>query len=183
MTHWQSIYPLTVQSLQTLGQSGLIFDFDQDYTESDLDQKVSHFPMYLKSKNVPAFVLEIVQFECAMDTVTRLDLGSKTIEKNCMQISEQMQIVSVQLSHETLNLVHPGLFAVVNVGGEVRAIRLGVAQALILDLLKEDRKFSRKQLLEMAEIFDPRVSLTSAEWKQVVDELVGAQILIDEVII
>lgn len=100
-------------------------------------------------------------------------------EKGIVTVNPSLQIVPLLENNSILQKMK-GMYAFVysNRQHEVLEKPLTAAQALLLDLLNEDRKFTSEQLIEMASISEElQPGLTKVQWAEVVADMVSSEIL------
>ncbi len=106
------------------------------------------------------------------------DLNIKS-EPGIVVLNPTLQIVPL-LEHNAVLGKEQGMYSFVFSPKENRVIEkpLVATEALLLDLLQEDRKYSQSQLVDMALLSeDINAQLSKADWEKTVDAMLAAEIL------
>ncbi|QDK37639.1 hypothetical protein [Bdellovibrio sp. NC01] len=101
------------------------------------------------------------------------------LEKGILTVNPSLQIVPLLENNSILGKMK-GMYAFVYSEKQEQVLEkpLTAAQALLLDLLQEDRKFSTEQLVEMASISEElQPNLNKTQWAEVVTDMLNSEIL------
>jgi hypothetical protein len=177
MATWRAAFSKTLEALEKQGLGSLIrsFEFELQFQQLRLDLR--WFPVFLKMQNCPRRLLELAEFEFLRSQVYTNEMGRPRLEPGLLALNPSAQFLEV---HEPLPEIGrgPGLYCLVKEGGRFFEMELSLAQALLLDLLREDRKYSPEQLLQQAELHEVKLGLTREEWQRTLSSLIERGVII-----
>ena len=177
MANWQVAFPKTIETLSRLGFASLVesFEFELQFQQLRLDLR--WFPVFLKMQNCPARLQELAEFEYLRAHVYSAEMGAPKVDPGLLALNPGAQFLEVNQGLPELNR-EKGLYCFIKEGSRFFEMQLSLAQALLLDLLKEDRKFSVDQLLEQAELHQVKLNLNREEWRRVLASLEERAIIV-----
>ena len=177
----ERVYPTTVRSLRRADQEDLIHQFE-NFLQVDLSgvaEPARWLPLYLKSRSVPGRILQASEWEWAHFVCQVVDYGKRPLDIGQIHINVSMQFIEL---HETVPDLQrdPGLYGIYAMSSRVYSKQISLAEALLLETLHEDRKFTREQLIGFAELeAEAWPQLKNTNWVDVVTELVRIGVLIE----
>lgn len=155
-TLFEKYFPLTCEVLGTrkknlqdeyLKQMGFS---SKQHQESVGDLR--YFAGFVRQKNLAMpEVIETAQWEGAKYLLSTVDMDFGVIaDQGTVILNPGLQTVEVKFAEDILQRA-PGLYALVR-NQEIIEVRLEAYEALLLDLVQEDRKFTPQQLLQMMDL-------------------------------
>jgi hypothetical protein len=135
------------------------------------------FPVFLKFQGVRPEVLEVAEFEYLRHSVKTIDMGGVHTDTGQLTLNPSLQFVELHHEQPKLNR-SPGLYCFFKNQESFLEFKLGIAQALIVDLLQEERKYRFDQLVQMAMTHQLGATKTSQAWEKIIDEMLHLGILI-----
>jgi hypothetical protein len=176
-----SIFPKTLEILHEKKISYLQDQFGKTLTEQLMLPPTADtsrwFPVFLKFQTVRQEILEVAEFEYLRHSVKTVDMGEVRTDSGQLTLNPSLQFV--ELHHEQPKLHRTrGLYCFFKSQERFLEFKLGIAQALLVDLLQEDRKYSPDQLVRMALTHKLGGSRSSEAWKKVIEEMLQLGILI-----
>ena len=170
MANWQVAFPKTIETLQRLGFASLVHSFEYELQFQQLRLDLRWFPVFLKMQNCPARLLELAEFEYLRAYVYSNDLGTPRVDAGLLALNPGAQFMEVNQNLPEINRER-GLYCFIKEGSRFFEMQLSLAQALLLDLLREDRKYTVDQLLDQAELHQVKLPLTREEWRRTLASL------------
>lgn len=174
------IYPRTLQSLKKERLERMVSEFHRFCRDdlSDTNEISRWFPVFLKAQGAPAELTEICHWEWLHFSCAQLDWGKPKLDPGQVALTPGLQVIHIEKAATQLS-IEAGLHVVYACGAGVNTRALTAEQALCLDVLQEDRKFSPHQLQEFLKFEAQAVpTLTKVDWEIVIKELKEAGILI-----
>lgn len=171
MADWRGAFSKTIEALHKHGLESYVSGFEYELHFHQLRLDLRWFPVFLKMQNCPARLLSLAEFEYLRAQVYGTEMGAPRIDQGLLALNPSAQFMEV---HESLPELGrgPGLYCMVRANGRFFEMELSLPQALLLDLLREDRKFTREQLLKQAEIHEVRLPLSREEWSRTLTTLI-----------
>lgn len=176
------VFPKT---LEILGEHKLNYLTDEFFVE--LKDQVSSvlvandsrwFPAFLKIRGMSDEILEVAEFEYLRYLVRTQDFGRPCSEAGLIKLNSSIQFIHLK-RHQPKIQRQDGLYCFYKNGTSFVELRLGLDQALVLDLLQEGRKFSFSQLLDQASLNDHGIQRSKTEWETTILELIRLGVLIE----
>ena len=177
MHNWQSAFPKTIETLIKQGLGKIVEGFEYELNFQQLRLDLRWFPVFLKMQNCPARILELAEFEYLRAQVKTQDLGRPRLEEGLLAVNPSAQFMEVRHHLPEINRA-PGLFCLVKEGGRSFEMELSLPQALLLDLLREDRKYTAEQLLDQAQLHEVKIPLSLQEWRQTLMSLLETGVIL-----
>lgn len=158
-------YPRTIAWLRTQGWGGVVTEFEQSALP------VHWLGAYLREKKFPNSAFERAHLEWVCHQLRSCEPLPRGGEY--LRLNPQAQILS--LSDDFLDFqMGRGLWALAPAGGgRLAQVLLSPEHARLIDLLSEDRKFSRRQLIDMVQLQGAGVGA-----KAFLDELIQFSVVI-----
>lgn len=177
MTSWQGAFSKTIEALEKQGLGDLAGSFEYELQVQQLRLDLRWFPVFLKMQNCPQRLQELAEFEYLRAQAYTIDLGRPRVEPGLLALNPHAQFIEV---HENLPEIGrgPGLYCLIKSGHRFFEMELSLPQALLLDLLREDRKYSREQLFEMADLHDVKLGLSREQWEQTLATLIDREVIV-----
>ncbi|MBX2996746.1 MAG: hypothetical protein KF681_18150 [Bdellovibrionaceae bacterium] len=174
---WRGAFPKTIEALGKQNLSAMIESFEFELEVQQLRLDLRWFPVFLKMQNCPRRILELAEFEYLRTQAYAMDMGRPRLDPGMIALNPQAQFVEV---HEDLPEIGrgPGLYCLVKSGARFFEMELSLAQALLLDLLREDRKYSSQQLFDMAEIHEVKLGLSRDQWASTLQTLLDRDVVV-----
>lgn len=176
------VFPKT---LEILGENKLNHLTDEFFTE--LKDQVSSvlvandsrwFPAFLKIRGMADEILEVAEFEYLRYLVRTQDFGMPVIEAGLIKLNSSIQFIQLKRNQPKIQR-QDGLYCFFKKSSSFVELKLGLDQALILDILQEERKFNFSQLKNQAVLNDHGIRRTEKEWENTILELIRLGVLID----
>ena len=176
-TTWRGAFTKTIEALAKQGLGDLVGSFEYELEVQQLRLDLRWFPVFLKMQNCPRRVQELAEFEYLRAQAYAMDMGPPRLDPGLITLNPQAQFVEV---HEDLYEIGrgPGLYCMVKSGSRFFEMELSLQQALLLDLLREDRKYSREQLFDMAEIHEVKLGLSREQWAATLQTLLDRDVVV-----
>lgn len=153
--HFRKIFPVAISHF---GDSALkVFeDYLQEmpWEEGLVMDHFRYFPEFIRRRFSSSFYYELFQWEWIQSYLSYVDLGPfKSSESGIVKVNPSLLVMSLSEAQDVLNRPQ-GLFAFVYSSQSETVVEkcLSELEAEILDMLAEDRKFSRPQLIEMLQV-------------------------------
>lgn len=175
----ERVYPATVKSLRRADQEDLIHQFESFLREdlSGVSEPARWLPLYLKTRSVPGKILQASEWEWAHFVCQIVDYGRRPLDAGQVHINASMQFIELHESVPDLRR-DPGLYGIFVFAGRVHSRQFALGEALLLETLHEDRKFSRAQLIEVARLeAESWPQLRATDWDALITELIQAGVL------
>jgi hypothetical protein len=177
----ERVYPTTVRSLRRADQEDLIHQFENFLLEdlSGVQEPARWLPLFLKTRSVPGRILQASEWEWAHFVCQVVDYGKRPLDPGQIHINVSMQFIEL---HEVVPDLRrdPGLYGIYMLGSRVYSRQFSLAEALILETLHEDRKFSKSQLIEAAKSeAESWPQLRPTDWQALLEELAKVGVLIE----
>lgn len=171
MASWRTAFSKTIETLERQGYGALTESFEYEMQFQQLRLDLRWFPVFLKMQNCPQRLLELAEFEYLRAQVYSSDMGRPRTEPGLVALNPSAQFMEV---HEALPELgrEPGLYCLVKDGARFFEMELSLPQALLLDLLREDRKFTPEQLVAQAEIHPVKLPLGREDWIRTLETLI-----------
>lgn len=189
----RTIFPKTLELLQDNSFVHIPEQFGRTVREElalpPAEDSSRWFPVFLKVRLVPQKILEVAEFEY----LRHLVLSESFIEPKPMAgnaapapevsldltVSLNASLQFVELHHSQRKLSRDsGLYCFFKCQGRFMEYQLGLAQALLVDLLHEERSYTARQLAESANQHPLGVAIPGAEWQEKISELIRLGILV-----
>lgn len=177
MDLWQNAFPKTLEALDKQGLSSYVQGFEFELKSLNLSADLRWFPVFLKMQNCPRRLLELAEFEYLRAQVYQFDYGPIKLDVNLVGLNPHAQFIEVNEDLPELGRA-PGLYCLVKAGARFFEMELSLPQALILDLLKEDRKYSIDQLIDMAVIHQVKLGLSKEAWMSTISSLIERGVIL-----
>jgi len=177
----ERVYPTTVRSLRRADQEDLIHQFENFLLEdlSGVSEPARWLPLYLKTRSVPGRILQASEWEWAHFVCQIVDYGKRPLDPGQIHINVSMQFIELHEAVPDLKR-DPGLYGIYVVSSRVFSKQFSLAEALILETLHEDRKYSRGQLVECAQFEAEGWSqLRNTNWEQLIEEMTRVGVLVE----
>lgn len=177
MVTWQSAFPKTIEALEKQGLATYVHSFEFELQVQQLRLDLRWFPVFLKMQNAPRRLLELAEFEYLRSLVYSSDFGRPVLDAGLLGLNPSAQFLEV---HQPLPEINrgPGLYCLVKDGSRFFEMELSLAQALLLDLLREDRKYSLDQLLDQAELHEVKLRLSREDWQRTLGTLLERGVIV-----
>ncbi|PWU20050.1 MAG: hypothetical protein C5B49_04885 [Bdellovibrio sp.] len=176
----QQIFPQTLASLRR-EKLDLILNEFQRFCVNDLDDNKSvsgWFPVFLKAHGLSSELTEICYWEWLRFSCCSIDWGEPRMDPGQVRLAPGVQVMKIQDAAKKL-AVDPGPHVIYQRGAKVQSRVVNAPEALLLDVLQEERKFSETQLVDYLKMeAEPFVNLRQADWRAVVGRLKDEGILI-----
>lgn len=175
----ERVYPATVRSLRRADQEDLIHQFENFLMEdlSGVSEPARWLPLFLKTRAVPGKILQASEWEWAHFVCQIVDYGRRPLDPGQIHINVSMQFIEL---HEAVPDLRrdPGLYGIFVFGTRVHSRQFALAEALLLETLHEDRKYTRAQLIEAAKIeAESWPQLRATDWEGLIQEMSAAGVL------
>jgi hypothetical protein len=177
------VFPKT---LEILGESKLSHITEEFFTE--LKDQVSSvlmsndsrwFPVFLKMRGLSDEILEVAEFEYLRYLVRTQDFGKLKNENGTIKLNPSIQFIHLKRAQPKIQR-QVGLYCFFKTNASFYELQLALDQALILDLMQEERKYSFDQLMEMALLNSHGVQRSKEQWRATIAELIHLGVLIDK---
>jgi hypothetical protein len=151
----KTFFRIFPQGSELLGDSArkLLEDYLQEmpWEEGLIDDHFRYFPFFVRTR-LPQHTLwmEVFLWEWIQHSLTYMDFGDEEAELNVLRANPSL--ITLQIIEATAVLKKDrGLYAYVCSAVQNRVVerQLTVLEAAILDLLSEDRKFSKEQIVSV----------------------------------
>ncbi|MBX3019193.1 MAG: hypothetical protein KF767_15005 [Bdellovibrionaceae bacterium] len=175
----ERVYPATVKSLRRADQEDLIHQFENFLMEdlSGVSEPARWLPLFLKTRAVPGKILQASEWEWAHFVCQIVDYGRRPLDPGQIHINPSMQFIELHESVPDLRR-DSGLYGIFVFGNRVHSRQFALGEALLLETLHEDRKFSRSQLIEAARIeAQSWPQLQAVDWDSLLNEMTVAGVL------
>lgn len=153
----QTISQIFWHTQQLIGPKGpeILRNFEEAFGDEDLSDQVLRLPAFLKTRGVRLALLEVSQWECLHWQCKNLEWGQTKLDRDQIGFvpGVQFQVITDPEAAEALE-VRFGLHAIF--ARENKAVHRAIekAEALLLDALREERKFTRAQVIEFMKAQD-----------------------------
>lgn len=174
------IFPQTLKSLREQKLDSVLTDFSR-FCTNDLthtsDAK-GWLPVFLKAQGLSVEVAEICHFEWLQFCCVSQDWGMPKLDQGQIGVLPGLQFINLDKSAKSLS--HPpGPVVIYSDNGKAKSRPLAAAEALLLDVLSEDRKFTQKQLIEFLQMEGKEIpSLQKTDWETLITKLLEEKLLI-----
>lgn len=176
------IYPRTLDSLKKERLDSMVGEFKR-FCLNDLSDTTDiprWLPVFLKAQGAPAALTEICHWEWLHFSCRHLDWGSSKLDPGQIGIAPGVQIMNIDKAAERLS-VSRGLHVIYQTGTSAQARPLTAAEAICLDILNEDRKFTFLQLREFVKFEGENIAeLKGTDWEKVIHQLKEEGILVTQ---
>jgi len=135
------------------------------------------FPVFLKFQGVRPEVLEVAEFEYLRHLVRGWENGALILDEGQLRINPSVQFVELHHFQPKLHR-ESGLYCFFQVEDDLCEYRLNLKQALIIDLLQDERKYSLEQLALQAIGHRMGASQNLQAWKDTILEMLDLGILV-----
>lgn len=175
-----SVFPKTIEILQEKRISYLKEQFGKTLKEELLlaaayDQS-RWFPVFLKFQGVRPEILEVAEFEYLRHSAKDSHQGLTKSEIGEVKLNSSLQFAELHFDQPRLGRTR-GLYCFFKNSKGFFEFQMGILQALIVDLLHEERKYSLDQLADVASQHKMGSSQGKEEWVQIIHEMVQLGIL------
>lgn len=177
MATWQTAFPKTIETLNRQGLVRYVKGFEFELESLHLSLDLRWFPVFLKMQNCPRRLLALAEFEYLRAQVYTSELGRPKLEIGIVSLNPSAQFIEVQDQLPEIGR-GPGLYCLVKSNSRFFEMELSLPQALLLDLLKEDRKFTEEQLFEMANLHDVKLGLSKSHWIETLESLIDRGVVL-----
>ena len=134
------------------------------------------FPVFLKFQGVRSDVLEVAEFEYLRHTVKTVNMGKTKADPEEIKINPSIQFI--ELHHDQPKLSRTtGLYCFFKMGEAFCEFKLGISEALILDLLHQERKYNFAQLALAAIEHKQGMARPLGEWENTISDMLRIGIL------
>lgn len=179
-----SVFPKTIELLEEARAPHLKDQF-QVTVKKDLlvladKDKSRWFPVFLKLQGVVQKILEVAEFEYIKHLVRTGEMFHPQIEPGLVKMNTSVQFVELHHDQPKLGRL-VGLYCFFKKAGAFYEIQLSLHQAVIFDLLQEERKYSVSQLVHMAELNTIVPKLSKNEWEKTIQNMIQMGLLITEI--
>ena len=176
-----SIFPKTIELLDEARTPHLKEQF-QITAKKDLlvlaDRDQSRwFPVFLKMQGVVQKILEVAEFEYIRHLVRQSECHKLVIEEGLIKMNPTIQFVELHYDQPKLGR-KTGLYCFYKKDSGFFEFQIGLYQAIIFDLLQEERKYSIQQLVEMAAMVKHFPVKSTDEWMMEVQQMIQMGLLI-----
>lgn len=186
-------FPLCSEFIRSHGLDMLLKEFFKFLDKEDLSPFERWWPLFIKdnqnkrwtdNKDVDT-LFEIAQVEFYKIWALEIDLGAN-VSKDLIQINSSFQTVFIDRSTKEVGLER-GLYGIYKNPRQedphAEVVLLSEADALMIDALSEDRKFTEVQLEEWMKHShnDFKFTTKSPSWKLVLTDLISKGILIQSI--
>jgi hypothetical protein len=141
-----TLFPRTFLALKQHNAESQI----EQFLESNLPEH--WFAPFLRQNKLPAEIFELAQYEWILQELLQAPASSPFLAREFLTINPNLKIIYFSTDQTKLHFVK-GLWAFWPAGH----LQLSENQALLLDLLGEERKFNELTLLERASLERPGV--------------------------
>jgi hypothetical protein len=177
----QAIFPKTLELLDESNSLHLREQFGVTATRdllilSDKDQS-RWFPVFLKLQGTRQQILEVAEFEYLKHTVRSLDFCDPIDEAGIIKLNPSVQFVELHYDQPKLGRLS-GLYCFFKKTGGFFEFQLGIRQALVLDILQQERKYTVPQLIDMARLHKMGAGHSIEEWKDIVEDMISIGLLV-----
>ena len=135
------------------------------------------FPAFLKVQGIRQEILEVAEFEYLNHAVRTSDLGAVRGDQGQILLNPTLQFVELHFEQPRLGR-GKGLYCFFKKQGRVFEEKLGISQALIIDLLQGERKYNVTQIIDSAVDHKLGRSLSREQWQRNVSDLLNSGLLI-----
>ena len=177
----ERVYPTTIRSLRRAACEELIFEFEGflDAELAGVNEPARWLPLYLKSREVPPLILQASEWEWAHFICQAVDFGRRPLDAGQIHYNSSMQFIELHNRVPELDKDR-GLYGIFRSKNGIQHRFFPLAEALILESLHEDRKFSKTQLAEYAAFeAESWPGLKGINWSQLIDEMIAAGVLVE----
>lgn len=175
----ERVYPTTVLSLRRAACEDLIVQFESflDTELAGVNEPARWLPLYLKTRAVPPVILQASEWEWAHFICQAVDFGRRPLDPDQVHINSSMQFIELHDRVPDLGK-EPGLYGIFRTRSGVQHRFFPLAEALIMESLHEDRKFTKQQLAEYAAMeAEEWPGLRGVPWSEVIDDMIRAGVL------
>lgn len=176
----ERVYPTTVRSLRRADQDDLIHQFESFLLEdlSGVSDPARWLPLFLKTRSVPGLILKSSEWEWAHFVCQVVDYGRRPLDVGQVHYHPSMQFIELHESVPDLKL-DAGLYGIYCAQNKVYSRQFSLAEALVLETLHEDRKFSHEQLITWVKLeAESWPKLKDTDWQALVTELTRVGVLV-----
>ena len=179
----QSVFPKTIKILAEKRISYLEDQFKKTLKNdlllnitSDLSR---YFPVFLKMNGVRSDILEVAEFEYLKHAVKSVDMGQLIRQMGTVALNPSIQFVELHHEQPKLNR-KAGLYCFYKIQQRFFEIRLGLAEALLIDLLQDGKSYSINQLAAAATLQSMGSKFPLEYWTDTITEVIRIGILVCE---
>ena len=144
-------------------------------TEGDVSR---WFPVFLKFQGVRPEILEVAEFEYLRHFALELEDTKLKLDPGQVGLNPSAQFVELHYHQIKLNR-SSGLYCFFKKNNSLEEFKLNLSQALVIDLIHEERKFSLDQLALQAATHKMGGSLNLQSWKNIICEMLAMGLLLD----
>jgi hypothetical protein len=171
MVAWKSAFSKTIEALTKSGLARFVDGFEYEIKANNLSADLRWFPVFLKMQSAPARLLEMAEFEYLRCQAFSADFGLPVLEYGVLALNPSAQFLEVR--HQLSELQRePGLYCFVKSRGRFFEMQLSLEQALLLDLLHQERKYTRQQIVAEALEHPMKIKTDKSEWDQILASLI-----------
>ncbi len=153
-TLWSLHFPRTFELLDEQAESYIqayLREMDLSAEHNLKDEDLRYFAGFVRQKSGHKLISEVARWEGALCLLKTLELEFVVRgDEGTVFLAPSLQTFPLTVGAEVLNK-KPGLYGIIKQGSQVCDQLLGPFEALLIDLVQEDRKFTPEQLLQMAE--------------------------------
>ncbi len=173
------IFPQTLESLRVQKMESVVTDFNR-FCVDDLNHSrdvSGWFPVFLKAHGYAPELTEICHYEWLKFSCLSMDWGETKLDQGQLGLAPGVQFINLEKAAKRLSH-QPGPVVIFAKNGQAQARSLLASEALCLDVLSEDRKFNKTQLVDFLKMEGKNVpSLQKTDWDKVVQQLIEEKIL------
>ncbi len=137
------------------------------------------FPVFLKFQGIRPEILEVAEFEYLRHLVSGFDSDVVELKEGLLCLNSSAQFVELHHCQPKLNR-DSGLYCFFKKQNELIEFKLNICQALVIDLLQEDRRFSLEQLSLQATTHKMGKLQSLAKWKETIFQMVQVGLLVSQ---
>ncbi len=168
--HEKKISYLQEQFRKTLHEQILVS------TDSDIPR---WFPVFLKFQGIRPEILEVAEFEYLRHLVIQQEAAALRMDHGQLGLNSTLQFVELHHAQPKLNRER-GLYCFFKKQEQLIEYKLSIQQALVVDLLHDERKYSLEQLALHAATHEMGRIQSLQKWKETVFEMLQLGILVSQ---